>query len=145
MGRVTGAVLANVMFDLAPDSISTTHRATVAHGVSEVVTTLGLVLVIFALVRSGGTVLAPAAVGAYIGAAYWFTSSTSFANRAITIGRMYSDTFADIAPAFMLPFIAAQFLGAALAVLLLRVLYLATAQAHADDAVLPLSTTDASR
>jgi arsenate reductase len=122
-GCVAGAVLANVMFDLAPVSISTTHRATAAHGLSEVVATLGLVLVIFALVRSGRTTQAPAAVGAYIGAAYWFTSSTSFANPAITIGRMFSDTFAGIAPASVLPFILAQLVGAALAVGLLRILY----------------------
>ena len=136
-GCVSGAVLANVTFDLAPVSISTTHRATTAHGLSEVVATLGLVLVIFALVRSGRTALAPAAVGAYIGAAYWFTSSTSFANPAITVGRMFSDTFAGIAPASVLPFIVAQLVGAALAVGLLRVLYPATTPAQPDDAVLP--------
>ncbi|MDQ3790088.1 MAG: aquaporin family protein [Actinomycetota bacterium] len=134
-GCVSGAVLANVMFDLAPVSISTTHRATVAHGLSEVVATLGLVLVIFALVRTGRAVLAPAAVGAYIGAAYWFTSSTSFANPAITIGRVFSDTFAGIAPASVLPFVLAQLAGAALAVVLLRILY--PAPAHADEAVVP--------
>jgi glycerol uptake facilitator-like aquaporin len=125
-GCVTGAVLANVMFDLAPVSISTTDRATLPHGVSEVVATLGLVLVIFALVRSGRVERVPAAVGAYIGAAYWFTSSTSFANPAITIGRMFSDTFAGIAPASVLAFVLAQLVGAALAVVLLRTLYPAT-------------------
>ncbi|MFI7679405.1 aquaporin [Actinophytocola sp. NPDC049390] len=135
-GCVSGAVLANAMFDLAPVSISATHRATAAHALSEVVATLGLVLVIFALVRSGRATLAPAAVGAYIGAAYWFTSSTSFANPAITIGRMFSDTFAGIAPASVLPFIAAQLVGAALAVVLLRVLYPAMNSPHADEAVL---------
>ena len=134
-GCVSGAVLANVMFDLAPVSIGTTHRATVAHGLSEVVATLGLVLVIFALVRSGRAGLAPAAVGAYIGAAYWFTSSTSFANPAITIGRVFSDTFAGIAPASVLPFVLAQLAGAALAVVALRVLY--PVPAHADEAVVP--------
>jgi glycerol uptake facilitator-like aquaporin len=135
-GCVSGAVLANVMFDLAPVSISTTHRATVAHGVSEVVATLGLILVIFALVRSGRVERAPAAVGAYIGAAYWFTSSTSFANPAITIGRMFSDTFAGIAPASVLAFILTQLVGAALAVLLLRTLYPhAAAAPHAVDRV----------
>ena len=122
-GCITGAVLANVMFDLAPISISTTDRATVPHGVAEVVATLGLVLVIFALVRTGRVERAPAAVAAYIGAAYWFTSSTSFANPAITIGRTFSDTFAGIAPASVIPFIGAQLIGAALAVLLIRVLY----------------------
>jgi arsenate reductase len=137
VGCVSGAVLANVMFDLAPVSISATHRATAAHGVSEVVATLGLVLVIFALVRAGRIERAPAAVGAYIGAAYWFTSSTSFANPAITIGRMFSDTFAGIAPASVPPFIMAQLFGAALAVLLLRVLYPAAAPTQADEAALP--------
>ena len=128
-GCVTGAVLANVMFDLAPISISTTDRATVPHGVSEVVATLGLVLVIFALVRSGRVERAPAAVAAYIGAAYWFTSSTSFANPAITIGRTFSDTFAGIAPTSVPPFILAQLAGAALAIVILRALYPAVTQA----------------
>jgi arsenate reductase len=139
-GCIGGAVLANVMFDLAPVSISTTHRATVAHGVSEIVATLGLILVIFALVRSGRVERAPAAVGAYIGAAYWFTSSTSFANPAITIGRMFSDTFAGIAPASVIPFILTQFAGGALAVLLLRTLYpdaSASAANQAADVMLP--------
>lgn len=139
-GCVTGAVLANVMFDLTPISIATTHRATAAHGVSEVVATVGLLLVIFALVRSGRGEHAPAAVGAYIGAAYWFTSSTSFANPAITIGRMFSDTFAGIAPAAAPLFIATQLVGGAVAVLLIRVLYPnspAPADDCVDEAVLP--------
>ncbi len=122
-GCVTGAVLANLMFDLAPVSIATTHRATAAHGLAEVVATAGLLLVIFSLVRSGRVERAPAAVGAYIGAAYWFTSSTSFANPAITIGRMVSDTFAGIAPASVALFIAAQLAGGVVAVLLVRLLY----------------------
>jgi arsenate reductase len=136
-GCVSGAVLANVMFDLAPVSVSATDRATVAHGVAEIVATVGLVLVIFALVRSGRVERAPAAVGAYIGAAYWFTSSTSFANPAITIGRMFSDTFAGIAPASVVPFVLAQLAGAALAVLLVRVLYPHTTPAQAADVTLP--------
>ncbi len=136
-GCVAGAVLANVMFDLAPVSISTTDRATIPHGVAEVVATLGLILVIFALVRTDRTERAPAAVAAYIGAAYWFTSSTSFANPAITIGRTFSDTFAGIAPTSVIPFIGAQLTGAALAVLLIRVLYPAMPPEKAADAVLP--------
>jgi arsenate reductase len=136
-GCIAGAVLANVMFDLAPVSISTTDRATIPHGVAEVVATLGLILVIFALVRTGRTERAPAAVAAYIGAAYWFTSSTSFANPAITIGRTFSDTFGGIAPTSVIPFIGAQLVGAALAVLLIRVLYPATSPEKAADAVLP--------
>ena len=80
-------------------------------------------LVIFALVRTGRSHLAAPAVGAYIGAAYFFTSSTSFANPAITIGRAFSDTFAGIAPSSVLPFIGAQLIGAALGWLLVRALF----------------------
>src|SRR3954471_177228 len=98
-GCMTGAVVANAMFALSAVSISTHHRASPAHLFSEVIATLGLLLVIFALARSGRPSAAPAAVGAYIGAAYWFTSSTSFANPAISVARMFSDTFAGIAPA----------------------------------------------
>jgi glycerol uptake facilitator-like aquaporin len=123
LGCVTGAVLANVMFDAAPVSISTTERATVAHGVSEVVATAGLLLVIFSLVRSGRAALAPAAVGAYIGAAYFFTSSTSFANPAITVGRAFSDSFAGIAPPSVPVYVLAQLVGIAVAVPLLRLLH----------------------
>jgi arsenate reductase len=143
LGCVTGAVLANLMFDHAPVSISTTDRATIAHGLSEVVATFGLVLVIFALARSGRVERAPAAVGAYIGAAYWFTSSTSFANPAITIGRMFSDTFAGVAPASVLAFVLGQLTGAALAIAALRVLY--PVPARAQDVVLPHPDYDASR
>ena len=110
-GCIAGAVAANLMFALPAVTISVKHRATPAHFLSEVIATLGLLLVIFALARSGRSRAAPAAVGAYIGAAYCFTSSTSFANPAITIGRMFSDTFAGIAPSSVLPFIAAQILG----------------------------------
>ena len=98
-GCVTGAIAANGMFALSAISISTHHRASAAHLFAEAVATLGLLLVIFSLARTGRGAIAPAAVGAYIGAAYWFTSSTSFANPAITIGRIFSDTFAGIAPA----------------------------------------------
>ena len=82
------------MFSQALISISTKHRASPAHLFAEIVATLGLLLVIFALARTDRGASAPAAVGAYIAAAYWFTSSTSFANPAITIGRMFSNTFA---------------------------------------------------
>src|SRR3954449_11205671 len=115
-GCVTGAVVANAMFALAAISISTHHRASPAHLFAEAVATLGLILVIFALARSGRAATAPAAVGAYIGAAYWFTSSTSFANPAITVGRTFSDTFAGIAPASVPSYVLAQFAGGALAV-----------------------------
>ena len=113
-GCVGGAVLANLMFSRAAVSISTKHRASGAHFLSEVVATLGLLLVIFALARTGRSRSAPAAVGAYIGAAYFFTSSTSFANPAITVGRMFSDTFAGIAPSSAPTFIAAQVVGGVL-------------------------------
>ena len=85
--------------------------------------TAGLILVIFSLARSGRAERAPAAVGAYIGAAYFFTSSTSFANPAISVGRMFSDTFAGIAPASVPGFVAAQLVGGAAAILVLRALY----------------------
>jgi glycerol uptake facilitator-like aquaporin len=122
-GCVAGAILANGMFALAAISISTHHRASPAHVLSEVIATAGLVLVIFALARSGRLAAAPAAVGAYIGAAYWFTSSTSFANPAISVGRMFSDTFAGIAPSSVPTFVVAQLAGAAVAFGLVRALY----------------------
>ncbi|WP_349294552.1 MIP/aquaporin family protein [Baekduia alba] len=122
-GCVAGAVLANAMFAQAAVSIATTHRATGAHLLAEVVATVGLLLVIFSLARTGRDATAPAAVGAYIGAAYWFTSSTSFANPAITVGRMLSDSFAGIAPASAPAYVAVQLVGALVAVGLIRVLY----------------------
>lgn len=113
-GAIAGALLANAMFAVGT-SISTTARVTPATFLAEVVATAGLVLLIFGLVRAGrGAGTIAAAVGAYIGAAYWFTSSTSFANPAVTIGRIFSDTFAGIAPASALWFIGAQLLGATL-------------------------------
>jgi arsenate reductase len=122
-GCVAGAVVANGMFALAAVSVSAHHRASPAHLLAEVVATLGLVLVIFALLRTGRAAVAPAAVGAYIGAAYFFTSSTSFANPAITVGRIFSDTFAGIAPASVPAFVIAQLAGGAVAVAALRILY----------------------
>ena len=122
-GCVCGAVLANLMFSLSAVSISTHHRASGAHFLSEVVATAGLILVIFCLLRTRRQAVIPAAVGAYIGAAYFFTSSTSFANPAITVGRMFSNTFAGIAPAAMPGFVAAQLVGGAAAVLAIRTLY----------------------
>jgi len=126
-GCTAGAVLANAMFALPAVSISVKHRASGAHFLSEVVATAGLLVVIFALARSGRARTAPAAVGAYIGAAYWFTSSTSFANPAITIGRMFSDTFAGIAPSSAPAFIGAQIVGGVLAVGIIKALYPADA------------------
>ena len=136
-GCIGGAVLANLMFALPAVSISTKHRATPAHFLSEVIATLGLIVVIFALARSGRSRSAPAAVGAYIGAAYFFTSSTSFANPAITIGRMFSDTFAGIAPASAPAYIAAQVIGGALAVAVIRALYPRLTPAEAADIIVP--------
>ena len=136
-GCMGGAVVANLMFAQAAISVSAKHRATPAHFLSEIVATLGLVVVIFALARSGRARYAPAAVSAYIGAAYFFTSSTSFANPAITIGRMLSDSFAGIAPSSVPPFIAAQILGGALAVLVIRALYPGFAPADAAGIVVP--------
>lgn len=133
-GCIGGAILANLMFAEPAISWSTTDRATWPHLLAEVVATAGLVLVIFALVRTGRGHLAAPAVGAYIGAAYFFTSSTSFANPAITIGRAFSDTFAGIAPASVLPFIAAQLIGAALGWALVRGLFPAPASASAAHA-----------
>ena len=122
-GCIVGAVLANLMFGLDAVSLSTTERATWPHALAEVVATAGLVVVIFALVRTGRSSLVAPAVGAYIGAAYFFTSSTSFANPAITIGRMFSDTFAGIAPASAPVYLAAQLGGAALGWLAVRLLF----------------------
>ena len=136
-GCIAGAVLANLMFALPAVSISAKHRATPAHFLSEVIATLGLIVVIFALARSGRSRSAPAAVGAYIGAAYFFTSSTSFANPAITIGRMFSDTFAGIAPASAPAYIAAQVAGGALAVAVIRALYPRLTPAEAADIIFP--------
>lgn len=123
VGGVAGAVLANAMF-AAPTAISTTARATPATFLAEIVTTAGLVLLIMGLTRTGRAApVIATAVGAYIGAAYWFTSSTSFANPAVTIGRIFTDTFAGIAPASVLPFLAAQLLGAGAAIALTLVLF----------------------
>lgn len=123
VGCITGAVLANLLFDVPAIAWSTTDRSAVNLLLSEVVATAGLITVIFALVRTGRSALAAPAVGAYIGGAYFFTSSTSFANPAITIGRMFSDTFAGIAPASAPAFIGAQLVGAAVGLLVVRLLF----------------------
>ena len=98
VGAILGALLANIMFDLPAIQVSGTDRASLGHGLGELVATAGLVLLVFALARTGRAALSAAAVGAYIGAAYWFTSSTSIANPAVTVGRIFSDTFTGIAP-----------------------------------------------
>jgi arsenate reductase len=122
-GCIAGAVLANAMFGMPAISWSSTDRVTWPHLLAEVVATAGLILVIFALARTGRSALAAPAVGAYIGAAYFFTSSTSFANPAITIGRMFSDTFAGIAPASAPGYIAAQLVGGVVGWLAVRAFF----------------------
>jgi arsenate reductase len=139
-GCITGAVAANAMFALPAVSISTTHRATPSHLFAEVIATLGLLLVIFSLARSRRGSLAPAAVGAYIGAAYFFTSSTSFANPAIDVGRMFSNTFAGIAPASVPAFVVMQLAGGAIAIGVIRVLYPDIAPEDAAEIMLPQET-----
>ncbi|MGD0392317.1 MAG: MIP/aquaporin family protein [Acidimicrobiales bacterium] len=138
-GCIGGAVIANLMFSKAAVSISTHHRASPPHFLSEVVATLGLILVIFSLARSGRSRSAAAAVGAYIGAAYFFTSSTSFANPAITVGRMFSNTFAGISPSSVPSFVAAQLVGGAVAVLAIKLLYPDITPAEAADIMFPHS------
>ncbi|MHC2999771.1 channel transporter [Microbacterium sp. HJ5] len=129
-GAIGGAVLANAMFGTGT-AISTTERATPATFLAEIVATAGLVLLIIGLTRAGRSVpVIAVAVGAYIGAAYWFTSSTSFANPAVTVGRIFTDTFAGIAPASALTFIAAQFTGLAVALGLAVLLFPRTHRAR---------------
>ena len=122
-GCIAGAMLANLMFSRAAVSLSTTHRSSAAHWLAEVVATIGLLLVIFGLTRSRQGANVAAAVGAYIGAAYFFTSSTSFANPAIVIGRMFSNTFAGIAPGSAPGYVVAECVGAVLAAGLIKTLY----------------------
>ena len=135
-GGVTGALLANLMFDRRVLEISAKERLTLGHLIGEVVATAGLVALIFALARTGRGGLSAAAIGAYIGAAYWFTSSTAFANPAVTIGRVFSDTFAGIAPASAPGFIAAQVIGGLIGLALAVALY---PDVTGDDVVVPHS------
>ena len=137
VGCVSGALVANAMFSLKLFELSTKHRASGPHFLAEVVATTGLLVVIFALARSGRSRATPAAVGAYIGAAYFFTSSTSFANPAITIGRMLSNSFAGIAPASVPSFVGAQVVGGAVAFLAIKVLYPGVTPAEAADVLVP--------
>jgi glycerol uptake facilitator-like aquaporin len=136
-GCTLGAVVANIMFSLSAVSISTHHRASPAHFLSETIATGGLILVIFALARTRRTNFTPAAVGAYIGAAYLFTSSASFANPAISIGRLFSNTFAGIAPASAPSFVVAQIVGGGAAILTLKALYPDVTPAQAANVVIP--------
>jgi arsenate reductase len=144
-GCILGAVVANGMFALSAISLATHHRASSAHLFAEAIATAGLVLLIFSLARTRRTSAAPAAVGAYIGAAYFFTSSASFANPAITVGRMFSNTFAGIAPASAPGFVVAQLIGAAAALLAIAILYPDVTPAEAADVVLPHQSIAADR
>jgi glycerol uptake facilitator-like aquaporin len=141
-GCVLGAITANAMFAKAAISISSHHRASSAHLLAEANATLGLLLVIFSLAHTRRGHSAPVAVGAYIGAAYFFTSSTSFAHSAIGIGRIFSNTFAGIAPASVPGYIVAQTLGGCLAVLAIRALYPDVTPADAAIVLLPHQERD---
>lgn len=136
VGAVAGAELANLMYQVPIDELSGKERTGAPLWLGEVVATVGLVALIFALARTGRGVLAAPAVGAYIGAAYWFTSSTSFANPAVTVGRVFSDTFAGIAPGSVPGFVVAQFVGGLIAVTLVGWLY-PHIGASAGDVVIP--------
>lgn len=136
LGAATGVVVANLMFSLPAIELSTRNRSSGGLWLAEVVATFGLLVVIFGVVRSGRTAMAPLAVGAYVGGAYFFTSSTSFANPAVTVARTLSNSFAGIAPGSVAPFVAAQLAGAALAVATVRYLYPTIARV-ADDVVVP--------
>jgi glycerol uptake facilitator-like aquaporin len=145
-GGVIGAVVANLMFDLDAVSIATHQRDGGGLWLGEVVATLGLVLVIFGSVRSGRTDTIAYAVGGYITAAYWFTSSTSFANPAVTIARMFSDTFAGIDPASVPMFVLMQLIGGALAAVVVRLLYPSLAgPASVAPGADPVPDTDATK
>ena len=139
LGAIAGAMLANVMFDRKLIELTTRERLTTGHFVGEVVATAGLVALIFALARTKRAGSSAAAVGVYIGAAYWFTSSTSFANPAVTVGRVFSDSFTGIAPGSVAGFIAAQVVGALIGVALVVALY-PDAVKTADEVVLPHPT-----
>ncbi len=122
-GGCLGAVVANLMFDLPAVTVASTTRTGGGLWLGEVVATLGLVVVVFGVLRAGRSGAVAYAVGGYITAAYWFTSSTSFANPAVTIARTLSDTFAGIAPGSVAMFVLMQLLGGAAAYVLVRLLY----------------------
>lgn len=134
LGGIGGAVLANLMFALPAVSISSTARSSPNLWLGEVVATAGLIVTIWALARTGRVGLVAAGVASWIGAAYWFTSSTSFANPAVTVARMISDTFAGISPSSVPAFVVAQILGAGVGALLVIALY-PDAPRVADDVV----------
>jgi arsenate reductase len=123
VGGVVGAIAANLMFDLPAISVSGHERASGGLWLSEVLATFGLVVLVFGLTRAGRAGVAPFAVGAYIAAAYWWSSSTSFANPMIDLARTVSDTFAGIAPSSVAVFVVMQLLGAAAGVGAVVLLY----------------------
>lgn len=143
-GGVAGSIAANVMFELPAIEWSDKVRSSGGIWFAEVIATIGLLVVIFGVVRSGRASAAPFAVGAYIGAAYFFTSSTSFANPAVTIGRVFTDTFTGIAPSSVPPFLGAQLVGGVVAVLLVRALY-PDIEAVAEDVVVPSVADETAR
>lgn len=122
LGAIGGAILANVMFDLAAVQISDHARVSTGTLVAEAIATAGLIVVIQVFVSRQNANHVAIAVAAWIGSAYFFTASTSFANPAVTIGRTFTDTFAGIAPASILPFIAAQLVGAAIGLAIAKAL-----------------------
>jgi glycerol uptake facilitator-like aquaporin len=122
-GGCIGAMIANVMFELDVVNLSTKDRSSAALWFSEVIATIGLVLIIFCIVRSGRASAVPYAVGVWIGGAYWFTSSTSFANPAVDFARSLSNSFAGIKPSSIPGFLIAQIVGGLLAFVLVKVLY----------------------
>lgn len=122
-GGLLGAVVANLMFELSAVSVAETERGGSGQLLGEVVATLGLVLVVFGALRSAQVETVAFAVGGYIAAAYWFTSSTSFANPAVTLARTLSDTFAGIAPASVPAFVLMQLVGGALGAALVLLLH----------------------
>ncbi|MGQ5637801.1 MULTISPECIES: aquaporin [unclassified Streptomyces] len=136
-GAVGGAVLADAMFAKPLVQFSTHDRSAGHLWLGEVIATAGLIWLIFGLARAGRAHVAPVAVASYIGAAYWFTSSTSFANPAVTIGRAFTDTFAGIAPASLLPFLTAQLVGAVLGLVLVVVCFGRPVPVPADEVVVP--------
>jgi len=138
-GAIAGVILANAMYGRPLLEWSSRTRTGGNLWLSEVVATAGLLLVIVALARTGRTAQIAWAVGAYIGAAYWFTASTSFANPAVTLGRAFSDSFAGIAPESVPAFIAAQVVGATVALGLITALF-PHADQTADDLVVPQET-----
>jgi glycerol uptake facilitator-like aquaporin len=142
-GGVVGAIAANLMFGLPAVTVSTHARSSPGLWLSEALATFGLVVLVFGLVRAGRAALAPFAVGAYIAAAYWWSSSTSFANPMIAVARTLSNTFAGIAPSSVPMFVVLQLAGGAAGVAAVALLYPRIDRAQA--AVVPHETTEEAR